>query len=152
MGSDESKPETVTTTTARASPPRETARDDATDAANATETMNPAAMNPAAMTTTTETTTRTTSEHRTKRDGGVVNVEFRPFGAPLAYLVACEKTGVTCARRAGQDGAGARRGETGREIARDRGAGDVGDDGGVLRGDVSDGTRGGGERRGVGVD
>ena len=100
MGSDESKPETVTTTTARASPPRETARDDATDAANATETMNPAAMNPAAMTTTTETTTRTTSEHRTKRDGGVVNVEFRPFGAPLAYLVACEKTGVTCARGA----------------------------------------------------
>ena len=100
MGSGESKPETVTTTTARTDPPRETARDDANDAANASETMHPAAMPTAETTTPTPTTTTTTSEHRTKRDGGVVNVEFRPFGAPLAYLVACEKTGVTCARGA----------------------------------------------------
>ena len=69
---------------------------------------------------------------------------------PLAYLVACEKTGPGRAR-ALVKAAPAQRGETGREIARDRGAGGVG-----TMEECCEGTslmgRGAEERESVGVD
>ena len=103
MGGGESKSETTTEATTSAVPApvtpavvdaapvtTETRADD--DAATAAVTAGVAAM------TTTAAPTRKRSETQTMKDQGVVDVSFRPFGAPLAYLVACEKAGVTCAR------------------------------------------------------
>jgi hypothetical protein len=109
MGGGESKPETTTTTTEATTPvpapvtpavvdaapvTTETRADDDRDAATAAVTAGVAALT----TTTAPTPTRKRSETQTMKDQGVVDVSFRPFGAPLAYLVACEKAGVTCAR------------------------------------------------------